>query len=84
VSVALITATLCITYNAALVSPPNTTVTLAAISTFIATSDTGLEITIVITNLYKAQLSLFFGLDASYLPLLGNPQLTILLDSSST
>jgi hypothetical protein len=84
VSVALITATLYITYNAALVSPPNTAVTLATISTFTTTSDISLEITIVITNLYKAQLSLFFGLDTSYPPLLGNLQLTILLDSSST
>jgi hypothetical protein len=54
VSVALITATLYITYNAALVSPPNTAVTLATISTFTTTSDISLEITIVITNLYKA------------------------------
>jgi hypothetical protein len=84
VSVALITATLCITYNAALVSPLNTAVTSAAMSTFTATSDTSLEITIAITNLYKAQLSLFFGLDTGYLPLLGNLQPTILLDSSST
>ena len=52
--VALITTTLCITHDAALVSPPNTVVTLAAISTFTATSDTGLEMTIIITNLYKA------------------------------
>jgi hypothetical protein len=84
VSVALITAMLYITYNAALVSPPNTTVTLAAISTFTATSDTSLEMTIAITNLYRAQLSLFFSLDAGYPPLLGNPQPTILPNSSST
>jgi hypothetical protein len=84
VFVALITATLYITYNAALVSPPNTAVTSAAISTFTATSDIGLKMTIAITNLYRAQLSLFFGLDAGYPPLLGNPQPTILLNSLST
>jgi hypothetical protein len=54
VFIALITAMLYITNNAALVSLPNTIVTLAVISTFTATSDTGLEITITITNLYKA------------------------------
>jgi Na+-transporting methylmalonyl-CoA/oxaloacetate decarboxylase beta subunit len=80
----LIAATLCITYDATLVSPPNTTVTLAAISTLAATSDTSLEITIAITNLYKAQLFLSFGLNTGFLPLLGNPQLTILPDSLST
>jgi hypothetical protein len=83
-SVALITATLCITYNAALVSPLNTAVTSTAISTFTATSDTGFEMTIAITNLYKAQLSLFFSLDAGYPPLLGNPQPIILPNSLST
>jgi hypothetical protein len=50
----LIAATLCITYNAALVFPPNTIVTLAAISTLAATSNTSLKMTIAITNLYKA------------------------------
>jgi hypothetical protein len=50
----LIAATLCITYDIALVSPLNTTVTLATISTLAATSNTSLEMTIAITNLYKA------------------------------
>jgi hypothetical protein len=54
VSVDLIAVMLYITYNAVLVSLPNTTVTLAAISTLAATSNTSLEITIAITNLYKA------------------------------
>jgi hypothetical protein len=84
VSVDLIAATPCITYDAALVSPPNTAVTSAAISTLAATSDTGLEMTIAITNLYRAQLSLSFGLNAGFPPPLGNPQPTILPDSSST
>jgi hypothetical protein len=84
VSVDLIAATPCITHDAALVSPPNTAVTSAAISTLAATSDTGLEMTIAITNLYGAQLSLFFGLNAGYPPPLGNPQPTILPDSSNT
>jgi hypothetical protein len=54
VSVDLIAIMLCITYNAALVFLPNTTVTLAVISILAATSNTSLEITIAITNLYKA------------------------------
>jgi hypothetical protein len=60
VSMALITTTLCITHDAALVSLPNTAVTLAAMSTFAATSNTGLKMTIAITNLYEAQLSLLW------------------------
>jgi hypothetical protein len=84
VSVDLIAATLCIIHNALLVSLSNTIVTLAAISTLAATSDTSLEMTIAIINLYRAQLSLSFGLNAGFLPLLGNPQPTILLDSLST
>lgn len=80
----LIAATLCITYDAALVSPYSTVITLAATSTLTATSNTSLEITIAITNLYRTQLSLSFGLNSSFPPPLGNPQPTILSNSSST
>ena len=80
----LIAATLCITYDAALVSPYSTVITSVATSTLTATSNTGLEMTIAITNLYRTQLSLSFGLNLGFLLLLGNLQPTILSNSSST
>jgi hypothetical protein len=60
---------LCITYTTMTSTLP---VTLIATSILAATSDTGLEITIVITNLYKAQLSLFVGLNTGFLSLLSD------------
>jgi hypothetical protein len=84
VSVGLIAATPCTTHDAALVSPYSTAITSAATSTLTATSNTGLEMTIAITNLYGTQLSLSFGLNSGFPPPLGDPQLTILSDSSIT
>jgi hypothetical protein len=84
VSATLIAATPCTAHDAAIDLLRSTPVTSAAMSTPTATDDTGLQMTIAITNLYGAQLSLSFGLDAGYPSPLGDPQPTVLPDSSST
>jgi hypothetical protein len=61
-----------------------TPVTSTTISTLATTSAIGDEITIIITNLYRAQLSLSFGLNIGFPTPLDNPQPMILPDSSST
>ena len=86
VSACLIAAKPCDTHDAAPISTSNVAATSAAMSTLAAASGTGTgcEMTIAITNSYGAQLSLSFGLNAGFPPPLGNPQPTILPDSSST
>jgi len=60
VSATLIAATLCITHNAA-IDYLRTPVTSTTMSTLATASAAGDEITITVTNLYRAQLSLSFG-----------------------
>ena len=83
ISTTLIAVTLCTTHNTA-INHFNTQATSTVMSILAATSAVGDEMTIIITNLYKAQLSLSFGLNTGFPALLNNPQLIILLDSSST
>jgi hypothetical protein len=84
VSATLTTATPCTAHIDALDSHLHTSVTSEAISTLAPTSGTGHEMTIEITNSYGTQLSLSFGLNAGFPSPLGNPQPTILPDSSTT
>ena len=83
VSATLIAATPCTTHDAA-IDHLSTQATSTTMSTLAATGAAGDEMTIAITNLYGAQLSLSFGLNAGFPAPLGNPQPTILPDSSST
>ena len=83
VSATLIAATPCTTHDAA-IDHLSTQATSTTMSTLAATGAAGDEMTIAITNLYGAQLSLSFGLNAGFPAPLDNPQPTILPDSSST
>jgi hypothetical protein len=83
VSATLIVATPCTTHDDE-IGHIRTPVTSTTMSTLATASAAGDEMTIAITNLYGAQLSLSFGLNAGFPTPLGNPQPTILPDSSST
>ena len=84
VSATLVAATPCTTHAATTASLPSMPITSVARCTLAATSDQGLEMTIAITNLHGTQLSLSFGLNAGFPTPLGDPQPTLLPDSSST
>jgi hypothetical protein len=68
----LIAIILCTTYDLIIDYLASTLVTLVAMSTLAATSETKVKMTIVITNLYRAQLSFFFGSNVGFLSLLGD------------
>ena len=70
-SATLITVTLYTTYNAE-IDYLNTQATSTTMSTLAATGAAGDEMTIAITNLYRAQLSLSFGLNTGFPALLSN------------
>jgi hypothetical protein len=74
----LTAATQCIVDNG--MSPPSPTSSFAEASQISSTPN----MTIAITNSYRSQLSLSFGLDMSSPPLYSNPQPTELAYSSST
>ena len=71
-STTLIIVTLYITYNNE-IGYIKTLITLIIMSILITASAISDEIIIAITNLYKTQLSLSFGLNIGFLTLLGNP-----------
>lgn len=74
----LTAATQCIVDNG--ISPPPPTSSFAEASQISSTPN----MTIAITNHYRSQLSLLFGLDMSSPPPYSNPQLTELAHASST
>jgi len=71
ISTTLITVTLYIIYDA-VINHFNTQAISTTMSILTATGVTSDEMTIIIINLYKAQLSLSFGLNISFLALLNN------------
>jgi hypothetical protein len=82
-SATLIATTLCTMHNAK-IDHLRTLAILTIMSTLATTSAISDEITIALINLYRAQLSLSFGVNIGFPTPLGNLQPTILLDSSST
>jgi hypothetical protein len=72
ISATLIAVTLYTTYDAA-IDHLNTQAISTTMSILATTGAAGDEIIIVITNLYKAQLSLSFGLNTGFPALLSNP-----------